>query len=102
MSGDLDSLTDEERDFPLLAQSLMVEPDRVRAVSVAFNLLDPLPRRAFYELLIEGREVGDCLEKGPWDEDGLYVAVHEALAVFGLDLSAEEDEAARSEVEDES
>ena len=83
---DPDTLTDEEKDFPLLKQSLFVEPGRVRAVSVAFNALEPLPRRAFFELLVEGREVDDVIEAGPWDADGLYRAIHQALAPFGLDL----------------
>jgi hypothetical protein len=48
--------TDEEKDFPLLTESLMLEPEDVRRVSVAFNALDALPRRAFFELMIEGRE----------------------------------------------
>ena len=79
-------LSEEESDFPLLTQSLMLEPGRVRAVSVAFNALDPLPRRAFFELLIEGRPVGECLENGPWDEDGLYEAIQTALATVNLDM----------------
>lgn len=79
-------LSEEERDFPLLTQSLMLEPGLVRTVSVAFNALEPLPRRAFFELLIEGRPVGDCLENGPWDEDGLYDAIQTALATLNLDM----------------
>ena len=81
-----DILTDEERNFPLLTQSLFLEPGRVRAASVAFNALEPLPRRAFYELLVEGRDPDDVIEAGPWDADGLYRAIHQGLAPFGLDL----------------
>ena len=84
--SDPDTLSDEERSFPLLTQSLFVEPGSVRAVSVAFNALDPPPRRAFFELLVEGRNVDDVIEAGPWDADGLYRAIHQALAPFGLDL----------------
>ena len=79
-------LTDEERDFPLLIESLRVEPESVRRVAVAFNALDAPPRRAFFELLIEGKEVGPVIEAGPWDMDELYRAIHRALAVFGLDI----------------
>ncbi|HEX6885332.1 MAG TPA: hypothetical protein VF530_18300 [Planctomycetota bacterium] len=82
-------LTDEQRTFPLLTESLRVDPELVRTVSVAFNVLPPLPRRAFFELLIEGAEVADCVERGPWDHDGLYAAIHTALAALGLDLSPE-------------
>jgi hypothetical protein len=81
-----ETMTSEEEDFPLLTRSLYVEPSRVRAVSVAFNALESLPRRAFFELLIEGRDVIACIENGAWDMDGLYVAIHKALAVFSLDL----------------
>jgi len=79
-------LDEDEREFPLLTECLMLDPQLVRTVSVAFNLLDELPRRAFYELLVEGRPVPKVIEDGPWDEDGLYVAVHQALAALTLDL----------------
>jgi hypothetical protein len=76
----------EDKDFPLLTRCLFQEPELVRRRSVAFNLLDPLPRRAFYEILVEGRNVGEIIEAGPWDADGLYVAIQTALAVFDLDM----------------
>ena len=79
-------LSDEERKFPLLTQSLFLDPELVRTASVAFNALPPLPRRAFFELLIEGADVEECVERGPWNHDELYVAVHAALAAVGLDL----------------
>jgi hypothetical protein len=79
-------LTDEERRFPLLTQSMYLHPDLVRTASVAFNALPPLPRRAFYELLIEGMDVHECVERGPWNHDELYIAIHESLAAVGLDL----------------
>ena len=78
-------LSDEELDFPLLTECLMLEPELVRSTSVAFNALDPLPRRAFFELMIEGREVPECIESGSWDEDGLYQAIQTAMTAFGLD-----------------
>lgn len=81
--GELD---DEEQDFPLLTQSLSLDPACVRPASVAFNELEELPRRAFFELLIEGRPVGDVIEQGPWDEDGLYAAIQCALTPFRLDM----------------
>jgi hypothetical protein len=81
-----DVLTEEEKDFPLLTQSLFLEPALVRSASVAFNALGPLPRRAFFELLIEARPVPEVVEAGPWDEDGLYDAIQTALAPFGLDV----------------
>lgn len=77
---------EEDKVFPLLTESFFLEPELVRAASVAFNALDPLPRRAFFELLMEGKQPTDCIEAGPWDEDGLYQAIHQALAAIGLDL----------------
>ena len=82
-------VSEDEKAFPLLTHSMMLDPDLVRAASVAFNSLDPLPRRAFFELLIEGKEVGECIEGGPWDEDGLYEALQTALATVGLDVPPE-------------
>lgn len=82
-------LTDAEKDFPLLTECLLLEPELVRAASVAFNSLEPLPRRAFFELLIEGREPPEVIEAGPWDEDGLYEAIQTALATLGLDVQPE-------------
>jgi hypothetical protein len=79
-------LSEHDKAFPLLTDSLMVDPERVRSTSVAFNSLDALPRRAFFELLIEGREVGEVIEAGPWDEDGLYEAIQTALATVDLDV----------------
>ncbi len=80
--------TEGVKEFPLLTECLMMEPELARAASVAFNALEPLPRRAFFELMVEGREVADCIESGPWDEDGLYHAIHAALVALGLDDSA--------------
>ena len=82
-------LEDEEKEFALLTESLMIEPELVRACSVAFNALPELPRRAFFELMIEGREVEEVVEAGPWDEDGLYEAIHAALGALGLDALGE-------------
>jgi len=84
-----DQLEEEEMNFPLLTESLMLEPELVRRVCVAFNQLEPLPRRAFFELLIEGRELPEVLEAGPWDEDGLHQALQTALATVSLDVSPE-------------
>lgn len=82
-------VNEHEKIFPLLTDSLMIDPELVRFVSVSFNALDPLPRRAFFELMIEGREVAEVIEAGPWDEDGLYEAVQAALATMGLDVPPE-------------
>lgn len=82
-------VSEEQKTFPLLTDSLFLDPELVRSASVAFNSLDALPRRAFFELLIEGREVGECIESGPWDEDGLYQAIQTALATVGLDVQPE-------------
>jgi hypothetical protein len=79
-------VAEEEKVFPLLTDSLMLDPELVRSASVTFNALDPLPRRAFFELLIEGRDVGEVIEAGPWDEDGLYNAIQTALATMRLDV----------------
>jgi hypothetical protein len=81
-------VAEEEKVFPLLTDSLMLDPELVRFASVAFNALDPLPRRAFFELLIEGREVAEMVEAGPWDEEGLYEAIQTALTPFQLDLQS--------------
>jgi hypothetical protein len=81
---------DEDMNFPLLTTCLLIEPELVRQRSVAFNALEALPRRAFFELLIEGREVGECIERGPWDADGLYAAVHAGLDAIGRGLGGEE------------
>lgn len=82
-------LNDEEREFDLLTRSLLVEPGLVRTISVAFNLMDALPRRAFFELLIEGKEPGEVIETGPWDHDGLRAAVLSALHTIGYDLDTD-------------
>jgi hypothetical protein len=82
-------VAEEEKVFPLLTDSLMLDPELVRFVSVLFNALDPLPRRAFFELAIEGREVAEVVEAGPWNEDGLYAAIQKALATMGLDVPPE-------------
>jgi hypothetical protein len=81
--------SDEERNFPLLTDSLFIDPELVRPATVAFNSLPPLPRRAFFELLIETVDVAECVERGPWNHDGLYEAIHTALAAIGLDLYSE-------------
>lgn len=78
-------IDEEEKQFPLLTISFSLEPNLVRSVSVAFNALEDLPRRAFFELLIEGRQVPEVIESGPWDEEGLYEAIQAALATLGLD-----------------
>jgi len=82
-------VNEDEKVFPLLTNSLMLDPELVRFVSVSFNALDPLPRRAFFELMIEGREVVEVVEAGPWDQDGLYQAIQTALATMGLDVQPE-------------
>jgi len=82
-------LEEDERHFPLLTESLMREPGRVRHYSVRFNALPPLTRRAFFELLIEGREVVEVIEAGPWNQESLRSHVHEALAALDLKLSSD-------------
>lgn len=77
-------LRQEDLEFPLMTKCLMIEPELVRKLSVAFNQLEELPRRAFFELLIEARELGEVIESGPWDEDGLYEAVTTGMAAVGL------------------
>ena len=80
---------EEEKVFPLLTDSLMLDPELVRFASVTFNALGSLPRRAFFELMIEGKEVAEVVEAGPWDEQGLYDAIQTALATVGLDVPPE-------------
>jgi hypothetical protein len=84
-----DILKDEEKAFALLTDCLFVDPERVREVTVKFNGLDEVARRAFFELCIEGRQVPEIVESGPWDEDMLYEALQASLAPFGLDVPTE-------------
>lgn len=83
-----DAPDDEQRVFPLLTDCLLVAPDRVRAVVHAFHALDDLTRRAFFELMVEGREVLDVLEGGPWDADQLHDHAVASLRIFGYDPPA--------------
>jgi len=83
-------LDEEATSFPLLTECLMLEPELVRAASVAFNALEDTPRRAFFELLVEGKDLGPCIEGGPWDADGLYAAVRQAMKAVGLDDQRED------------
>jgi len=77
-------LTDEERAFPLLTESMWIEPESVRRVTVAFNALDPLPRRAFFELAMAGKSVEEVVAVGPWDDDGLHDAIQQAIESLTL------------------
>jgi hypothetical protein len=81
-------LSDEDKNFPLLTTSMMLDPELVRKATVAFNVLDDPPRRAFFQLLIEGRNPGEVIEAGPLDEDALYAAIQTALAPFGLNMES--------------
>ncbi|MEQ1892027.1 MAG: hypothetical protein ABL998_05750 [Planctomycetota bacterium] len=75
---------EEQRTFPLLTDCLMVAPERVRSVALAFQALEDPVRRAFFELLVEGREVLQVLQEGPWvDADQLHDHTHASLRVFG-------------------
>jgi hypothetical protein len=60
-----DILSEEEQSFPLLTECFLLEPGLVRSASVAFNDPGSAPRRAFFELLIVGREVGHVIEGRP-------------------------------------
>ena len=77
-------LEEEEKQFPLLVECLLREPGRVRHYSVAFNALPELTRRAFFELLIDGRDVLEVIEGGPWNRESLRAHVLQALAVLEL------------------
>jgi hypothetical protein len=79
---------EEQRTFPLLTDCLLVAPERVRSVTIAFHALEDLARRAFFELMVEGREVLDVLERGPWDADQLHDHALASLRVFGYDPPA--------------
>lgn len=96
-----DLLEDEEKEFQLLTNCMMIEPELVRFVSVQFNALDDLARRAFFEICVEGREIPDIVESGPWDEGMLYEAIQAALAPFGLDVGSEAEEDLEEEGEQE-
>jgi hypothetical protein len=80
---------EEEKVFPLLTQALLREPQRVREHSVRFNGLDPLARRAFYELMVEGRDVLEVIEGGPWNRETLRGYVLQALGALGFQLPPE-------------
>jgi hypothetical protein len=71
--------------FPLLTDCFMIDDELSRAASVAFNALPPEPRRALFELLVEGRKVTECVEGGPWNHDALKAAVRTAISTLGLD-----------------
>jgi len=81
-----DPLDEEQRMFPLLTDGLLVDRERVRAVGLAFHALDELARRAFFELMIEGREVQEVLDSGPWDANQLHDRLTSALRVLGFVL----------------
>jgi hypothetical protein len=95
-----DVVENEEKQFQLLTECLFIEPDLVRSTTVTFNALDDLARRAFFELCIEGRELPEVVESGPWDEGTLYEAIQAALAPFGLDVGAEADDDPEEEGEE--
>lgn len=80
---------EEEKVFPLLTQALLRDPQRVREHSVRFNALDPLARRAFFELMLEGRELMEVIEGGPWNRETLRGYVLQALAALDLPLPPE-------------
>ena len=80
---------EEEKVFPLLTQALLRDPGRVREHSVRFNALEPLARRAFFELMIEGRELMEVIEGGPWNRETLRSYVLQALAALDLPLPPE-------------
>jgi hypothetical protein len=82
-------LAEDEKHFPLLTECLLREPGRVRHYSVQFNALPELTRRAFFELLIEGRDVLEVIEGGPWNRESLRAHVLQALAVLDLPLPPE-------------
>jgi hypothetical protein len=80
---------EEEKVFPLLTHALFRDPQRVREHSVRFNALEPLARRAFFELMIEGRELMEVIEGGPWNRETLRGYVLQALAALDLPLPPE-------------
>jgi hypothetical protein len=80
---------EEEKVFPLLTYALLRDPQRVREYTVRFNALEPLVRRAFFELMIEGREVMEVIEAGPWNRETLRGYVLQALAALDLPLPPE-------------
>lgn len=82
---------EEEKVFPLLTHALLREPQRVREHSVRFNALEPLARRAFFELMIEGREVLEVIEGGPWNRESLRAYVLQALAALDFQLPTEKE-----------
>ena len=83
-------VSEEERLFPMLTESMMREPARVRAISVRFNALEPLARRAFFELLIEGRDVLEVIEGGPWNRESLRALILKGLAALDFRLPKDE------------
>jgi hypothetical protein len=93
-------LSDEEMDFSLLTECLFMDPNLVRRSSSAFNALEPLPRRAFFELMIEGQDPDVCIENGPWDSDSLYDAIQVALATVNLDYRPDSAEERKKEAEE--
>jgi hypothetical protein len=78
-------VSEEDGQFPLLTDCLVIEPELVRAATAAFNALDDPARRSFFDLMVEGKPVSDVVEAGPWDRDQLYEAIRRAMATLGLD-----------------
>lgn len=89
-------LEEAEKHFPLLTHALLRDPARVREHSVRFNALEPLARRAFFELMIEGREVVEVIEGGPWNRESLHAFVLQALATLDFPLVQEDPGSPRS------
>jgi hypothetical protein len=80
---------EEQRTFPLLTDCLLVAPERVRPVTIAFHALEDSTRRAFFELMVEGRQVLEVLQEGPWiDADQLHDQTQASLRVFGYNPPA--------------
>lgn len=87
---------ESEKHFPLLTHALLRDPARVREHCVRFNALEPLARRAFFELMIEGREVVEVIEGGPWNRESLHAYVLQALATLDFPLLQEDSGSSRS------
>jgi hypothetical protein len=78
-------VSEEDGQFPLLTDCLVIEPELVRAATAAYNALDDSARRSFFELMVEGKPVSEVVEAGPWDRNQLYEAIRRAMATLGLD-----------------
>ena len=81
--------------FDSLIAALAVERDLARLGLLKFNGLQYVSRQAFFELLINGKSIAQCIETGLGPRETLGVHLQEALAALYCKDEEEEREARR-------